>query len=409
MSDGSWLTDQRTRAVAVICGALSLLMLGVLFVTAKGTLDIFGRPLGTDFSDVWTAGHMALHGGAPDVWDWGKHYAAQQATHHSRSVPFYGWHYPPPFLLVAAALALLPYIQALLVWQIATLAAAARQLHRILPYRRTLLFGLTAPVVFVCLGHGQNGFLTGTLLAGGLFLLDRRPLAAGLLLGCLVYKPQFAVIVGPLLLVTGNWRALIGAVVSAGLLIVATLLWWGPAVWDAFFHSLPLTRHVIIEKGATGWEKIQSPFAMIRMWGGGIDVAYAVQALATVGAVGIALWLARKASADLRNAAVMAAAILSTPYVLDYDYVVLDFGMAFLVKDGLQRGFLSFEKSLLALVWLAPLFARQLAQVSLIPLGQATAVIVIWLALRRAILLDGALHGEVRPSPSRHSHGLSGQ
>ena len=409
LSDGSWLTDQRMRAIAVICGALSLLMLGLLFVTAKGTLDMFGRPLGTDFSDVWSAGQMALHGAAPDAWDWGKHYAAQQAAHHSRSVPFYGWHYPPPFLLVAATLALLPYISALLVWQITTLAAAAAQLHRIVPDRRVLLFGLTAPVVFVCAGHGQNGFLTGTLLAGGLFLLDRRPVVAGLLLGCLVYKPQFAVIVGPLLLVTGNWRALLGAAVSAGLLILATLLLWGPAVWEAFFHSLPLTRHVIIEKGATGWEKIQSPFAMIRMWGGSIPFAYAVQAVATVGSVGIALWLARKASADLRNAAVTAAAILSTPYVLDYDYVVLGFGLAFLVRDGMRRGFLSYEKSLLALVWIAPLFARQLAQISLIPLGQATAVIVMWLALRRAIQLDAALPQGLKPSPSRRSHGLSGQ
>src|ERR1044072_8445603 len=33
---------------------------------------------------------------------------------------FYGWHYPPFFLFVAAGLALLPYGLALAVWQIAT-------------------------------------------------------------------------------------------------------------------------------------------------------------------------------------------------------------------------------------------------------------------------------------------------
>jgi hypothetical protein len=34
--------------------------------------------------------------------------------------PFYGWHYSPVFLFVAAGLALLPYGLALAVWQIAT-------------------------------------------------------------------------------------------------------------------------------------------------------------------------------------------------------------------------------------------------------------------------------------------------
>jgi hypothetical protein len=35
--------------------------------------------------------------------------------------PFYGWHYPPFFLAVAAALALMPYQLALIVWQGVTL------------------------------------------------------------------------------------------------------------------------------------------------------------------------------------------------------------------------------------------------------------------------------------------------
>jgi len=394
------------RRVAIICGALTLLVLVALFVTAHGTLDIFGRPLGTDFSNVWTAGRMTLDGAAPDAWNWSRHYAVQQAVHHSQSVPAYYWHYPPPFLLIAALLALMPYLLALLVWQGVTLAGALFVLRRIVPDRRALLIGVTAPVVFVCVGHGHNGFLTAALLGGALLLFDRRPVVAGLMLGCLIYKPQFAVLIPPLLLVTLNWRALAGAMLSAGALISATLGLWGWPVWQAFIDSLPLTRTKIVEAGATGWEKIQSPFAMIRTWGGSVPAAYAFQAVAAVGSIGLALWLARRAAPSLRNAAVLAAAILSTPYVLDYDYVVLGFGAAFLVADGLERGFLSWEKSLLALVWAGPLFARQIAALIYFPLGQITAVIVLALAVRRAAQLDDAF---VRASPSRRSHGLSGR
>ena len=58
ITDGSWLTQSRIRAVALLCAATTLLCLAWLFATSHGTLDAWGRPLGTDFSDVWTAGRL---------------------------------------------------------------------------------------------------------------------------------------------------------------------------------------------------------------------------------------------------------------------------------------------------------------------------------------------------------------
>jgi len=403
-ADGRWLTEERIRAVTRLAGAATLLVILYLLLSAHGTLDRWGRPLGTDFSNVWTAGRMALDGQAAEAWEWGPHYRVQQAVHANPEVPFYGWHYPPPFLLLASLLGLLPYLVALAVWQGATLAAALAVVRRILPGPGILLPAIAAPVVLVCLTHGHNGFLTAALLGGGLLLLDRRPLLAGLLLGCLVYKPQFALVIPPLLLVTRNWRAFAGASASALLLIAATLLIWGWPVWQAFLDSLTLTRDVVIEGGATGWAKIQSPFAMTMMWGGTTEVAYAIQGFATAAAVLAILWIARSADPMLRNAAVTAATLLSTPYVLDYDFVVLGMGCAFLIADGRRRGFLGYEKSVLALVWIAPLLARTIAAIALVPLGQAAAVAILVLALRRAVRLDGVAGRWIRSSPSRHSH-----
>ncbi len=385
LRSGDWLTADRIRAVATVSLALSCLSILWLLVTSHGTLDAWGRPLGTDFSDVWTAGQMALDGRAPAAWDWAAHYQVQQAAHGDAHVPFYGWHYPPPFLLLAALLATMPYLAALCVWQAASLWGAVKAFRAILPGRSALLAALGAPVVLVCLTHGHNGFLTGALLGGGLLLLDRKPLLAGLLFGCLIYKPQFALVIPLLLLAGGYWRAIAAACASAALLVGATLAIWGWPVWQAFLDSLPLTRAVVIEQGGTGWHKIQSPFAMVRMWGGSVPFAYAVQGAVTVAAMGAVLWLTRAARPNLRNAAVCAAALLSTPYVLDYDLVVLGFGAAFLVADGIEHGFLAWEKSLLALVWVAPLVARPLAEATLFPLGQASIVILLVLAARRTL------------------------
>lgn len=399
LRNGSWLTAERVRRVAWLALAVAVCVIGFLLVTAKGTLDIQGRPLGTDFSQVYAAGKMVLDGRAAEVWDWPAHFRVQMQVHHAQSLDVYGWHYPPPFLLIATALATQPYLAALFVWQAATLGPLAVVTNRATGLRDGWLFLLAAPVTMVCLMHGHNGFLTALLLGGGLLLLDRRPFVAGLLLGCLVYKPQFALLLPLLLLVARKWPAILGAAISSLGLIAITYVIWGWPVWQAFIDSLALTRDVVIEQGRTGWHKIMSPFAAVRAWGLPIAPAYAVQTVFTVASIAVTLWLAWKGRPALRNAAAAATALIATPYVLDYDYVVLLITVFFLWKDGEKHGWRPWEKSLLALGWMAPLFARQVAEATLVPLGLMAALALLAIAANRGL----------KASPSRHSHEGSGR
>lgn len=394
ISTGAWLTHDRVIRTALLACATSLVCLAWLFGWSHGTLDPAGRPLGTDFSEVWTAGRIALSGHAADVWSLPKHIAVQQQFHHTAHVDVYGWHYPPPFLLIASALALLPYLPALFMWQAVTLSAFAMLMWRLVPRWETPLLVVAAPVTLVCVTHGQNGFLTALLLGGGLALLERKPVLAGLLLGCLIYKPQFALIVPPLLLLTRNWRAIAGAFASAILLTSLTLLIWGWPVYQAFLESIPLSRALVVEQGAPGWYKIVSPFAAMRMWGGSVALAYVAQSAVSATALAAVAFLSFRDNIALRNAAVTAAALVSTPYALDYDLVVLGLALVWLWTDGEENGFLDWERSLMALVWIAPLFARQLAQLTLVPLGLATVLIMLAIPLRRSL---------VRASPFRRS------
>ena len=96
-----------------------------------------------------------------------------------------------------------------------------------------------------------------------------------------------------------------------------------------------------------------------------------------------ALWSALMAPPPVRSAAVCAATILSTPYVMDYDLVVLGVGCAFMFAEIRNSGWLPFERSALAFIWAAPFVARSLAQAAAIPLGLCSAVLLLWLALRR--------------------------
>jgi hypothetical protein len=146
-----------------------------------------------------------------------------------------------------------------------------------------------------------------------------------------------------------------------------------------------LTRTVVLEQGGTGWYKIQSVFSMARMWGGSVPLAYVAQGIVTAALAGATVWLWRStASPALKSAALIIAAILATPYSLDYDFVALGPAIAFLVADGLSRGFSPGEKTALAFLWFMPLIARSVAEYTLIPLGVPAMLCVLGLVLHRA-------------------------
>src|SRR4051812_37102147 len=116
LRSGEWLTRERIRLVAIAVLIASLAGVGYLLATSNGPNDYQGRPLGTDFSNVYAAGTLVLDGRPEAPFSPPQHYAREQAI-FGADTQFYGWHYPPFFLFIAAALALLPYLAALALWQ----------------------------------------------------------------------------------------------------------------------------------------------------------------------------------------------------------------------------------------------------------------------------------------------------
>ena len=94
------------------------------------------------------------------------------------------------------------------------------------------------------------------------------------------------------------------------------------------------------------------------------------------------------AAFELKAAAQALGSLLATPYVLDYDLVVLAVAIAFFVRYGLEHGFRDYEISLLAFVWTTPLVARNLAGTIGLPLGLAAMLTLYALILRRAAIDD---------------------
>jgi hypothetical protein len=386
LRSGDWLTDERLSAYPRMMLAVMAVAMLMWIGLSDGLIDPNGKPIGTDFSNVYAAGELTLKGEAEAAYNPLRQHAVEQDIFGGRSVPFYGWHYPPMFLLVAAALAFLPYSWALFAWMALTLPAFVATMHAILPRRETLVLALAFPAVFINLGHGQNGFLTAALLGSSLVMLDRRPVIAGILIGLLSYKPQFGILIPLVLAATGRWRVFAAAAVTVIALCAATSAVFGTDIWLAFSESTGFTRSVVLEAGGTGWQKIQSVFSAVRMWGGGVETAYVIQiAVAAVIAASL-FWLWRSSAAyPLKAAALATACLLATPYVLDYDLVVMGLSIAFLATHGLKQGFRDYEISVLAAAWLTPLIARNIAGVLYLPLGLMALAALYALIMRRAV------------------------
>ncbi|HKX65227.1 MAG TPA: glycosyltransferase family 87 protein, partial [Rhizomicrobium sp.] len=340
---GDFLTRER---VMLWAGGLALGLISCvlyLVITAHGFNDYAGRPLGTDFSNVYAAGIAAAHGDPTAPFDPQRQLAAERALFGAET-PFYGWHYPPFFLFVAGALAQFGYIPALIIWQgvslLLYLGAMSLLLRRSAApamMRDWLWFPLALgfSAVLVNLIHGQNGFLTTALFAAGLAVLDERPFISGVLFGLLCYKPQFGVLIPIVLLATGRWRCFGAAAATVACLSAAATASFGWQVWPAFLESMTFTRTVVLEQGNTGFHKIQSVFAWVRMWHGPVWLAYTAQIVAAVMVIFALLRIWRASIAiGYQKAALCAAALLITPYCLDYDLMLLAPAIALLAAEG---------------------------------------------------------------------------
>ena len=391
LKSGDWLTATRARNYSLMLLGLCVIAALAWIALSDGLVDRNGKPLGTDFSNVYAAGRLTWQGRAADAYQPPLQHAAEKAVFAGRNVPFFGWHYPPFFFAIAFAVAAFPYAWGLVIWIASSLAAYLMVIRAILPRPQTLLVAAAFPAVFVNIGHGHNGFLTAALLGGALHLLDRRPWLAGVLIGCLAYKPQFGVLIPIALLAGTRWRTIGAAAGTVAALIALSLLTLGGDVWNAFADSLKFTQAVVLEQGDTGWEKIQSVFSAVRMWGATVHTAYAVQiALGLVLAASIAWLWQSNAPFELKAAALATGSLLATPYVLDYDLVVLAVAIAYFTRHGLKYGFGSFEISLLAAAWIVPLLSRGITGLTGIPVGLLVMLALHFFIVRRAMLGDAA-------------------
>ena len=383
--DAPWLNRRRLVAYPKLFLIIYVVSAVVWLMRSKGLVDPAGHPIGADFIDPWSASWLTLHGSPYAVYNIARLWTVERMAVADPAVGYAGFHYPPIYLLIIFSLALLPYAWSLLAWTAVTFAAYLAVMWTIEPERDALWLAIAFPGALVNLTNGQNGFLTLALLGGALLTLERRPLLAGVLFGLMSYKPQYGLLVPIFLIATGRWRAIASASVTVALLAALSFAIFGAQTWQAFFSSITFTRHVVLEQGGSGFEKLQSSFAAARLWGFSVAAAYVVQAAVSLITALAVIWIWRRTrNFNLQAAALATGVLLTTPYMMDYDMVILAMPIAWIALEGRRSGFIPWEKSLLAFVWLLPLFARSLAGYALIPVAPLAMLLLLADIARRA-------------------------
>jgi len=167
-------------------------------------------------------------------------------------------------------------------WLIAGWLSFYQALRLAMPGRQVLLLALAPPAVFINTYCGQNGVWTAAFLGGGLCLLERRPVFAGVLFGLQAYKPHLALMIPVALLAGRQWRAFAAATVTVAALLLASIALAGLDGWRAFLDLTPVLRKVTLEDADAVWHRNVSVFMAASRLGVGLSAAYAVQIAAAL-------------------------------------------------------------------------------------------------------------------------------
>ena len=329
--------SETAKRVLAGCGGVVIAYMATLYMLFRQggfLLDLKGHPLFVDFIEVWVAGRFALQGHPATPYNWYAHHAAQVAVIGHPVQGYLGWHYPPLFLFVAAALALLPYIPSFLVWIVTTALLYAATIWKITGRYEAIAVALAMPAALGCALVGQNGFVTAAVLGGALLALEKRPWLAGLFIGLMSYKPQFGLLFPILLLFDRNWRALASASIATLALLAISWLAFGSAPFIAFIGYLPGTANSVLAHGTAGFEKLQSVYGAMRWLGANGASAWIAHGAVTIAVTLGTLWLWKQpVSYAVKAAALATAVLIATPYLYLYDFPMLAVPFAFLYRD----------------------------------------------------------------------------
>ena len=345
------------RGPATMLLVLQVCLFAFLFAGIRGWVVALDHPVPVDYVSFYAAGLLADQGQAAAAYSRAAHFAMEQAV-LAPGINYVFFLYPPPYLLICAVVAWLPWAASFVAFQAATLVGCIAVLRATLGERlRDCLVPLLAfPALPWVVLLGQNSFLTAGLFGGGLLLLERRPVIAGLLFAAMAGKPHFALLIPVALVAGGHWRAFAAAAGGVAILCALPALLFGIDIWPAYLASFASHQEEMRTGHIVPFGVLVTPFGALRAFGMPIGPAMLAQALASLAAaLGVAYLWRKEEAMPLRAGGRGCAAMVGRPIWRFYDLMLALVALCWLVRHGQITGFPRGIRSLLVACWLLPL------------------------------------------------------
>ncbi len=358
----------RQQNLLLMVAVLSLAATAGLFFAYLDQSEFFygrlsrGQMFGRDFASFWTASQLALADRIGEIFDAEAFHLALAEITGRPAITLSPFPYPPHALVFFLPLAFLPYVWAFATWMIGLWVLYALVAARGDTKTYCALALLIAPSTVLTVTMGQNGFLSAILFVGGMNLLWRAPIWAGILFGLLTFKPQLGLLIPVALLAGCHWRAVASASATAVVLLGGSLIVLGAETWELYLSTtVPFQRFIMEQWTGALTQMVPSPFMAARLLDLGVPLGYAVQALSLLAAAAGVAWAFRgRVEPELQTATLLVATFLATPYIFNYDMTLLSVAIIYLVRRGLDCGFVPGERWLLGFAWLLPLLMMYL-------------------------------------------------
>ena len=332
IDSAKWLTSRRLRAHGLIIGA-ALWSVYVWTIATPGLRDRYGNLKGTDFLHFYTLGLIAREHLGTQLYD-----MKAQAELASAHVPqatgiYYLPLYPPQVSILFEALAHLSYAQALGVWWVISAGiyfACCHWMWRACPnlerHRITVIILCAAfPAFFHLIAWGQTSALALLCFTTMYFCLrSRRGFLAGVVFGCLAFKPQLALAAVIVFLIMGAREIVIGAALSAALQFLLGTLFYGVQVFRDWIWMIRNVRTALpfLEPKIYQTHCLRTFWSMLIPWPRFAFTLYVVSAVLVL-CMTIRLWRRPNVALNIRYAALLFATVLVAPHLTVYDLVIL--------------------------------------------------------------------------------------
>ncbi len=246
--------------------------------------------------------------------------------------------YPPTFLLAVVPLGLLPLPVAYAVWIATTFIA---YLRATLGRNVMTIYGLgllVAPTTLLTVTSGQNGLLSGALLAGGLNSLRARPVLGGVLLALLTYKPQFALLVPVILLAFGSIAAGLAFAGTCVACVLITSLLFGWSIWPRWIAGFPAYQTLLRANQDNLDHLMPTLMAGLHMLGAPALAGLVLQAMLALGVAFLCWRTIRRGFTERAIAMSIIGAFLVAPYAMIYDAPMFASAIALHWRSRLRGG-----------------------------------------------------------------------